>query len=216
MIQGAIASGVAGLLIGYLAGCYAVMVPDGGWKSLERYVGSLKQPTQIESLLGMLLGCASLAANFLSERPLSNVVVSDLFLLLLVFALLIDFRHHLVYPVIVLAGFLAAAVLNPLVDRLSWESSLIGAGTGAAIFLFLFLLGILLFRAQVLGFGDILLAGMIGAMVGLPKTPLTLCLGAIISAVMALLFLAFRRKTMQDYLPFGSGMCLAAVIMLVL
>ncbi len=57
---------------------------------------------------------------------------------------------------------------------------------------------------------------MIGAMVGFPLVVGTLFIGSVLGALAGGLLLIIRRRGRRDYIPFGSGMCLATMLMLVL
>lgn len=203
-----------GALLGWIAGHVAVVVPEGRWRSFS--LADLLVGRQMEHKLGALLLAAGSGAAFATRSSLTDWVVTVGFLLLLTSLLLIDLRHHLVFPVMTLVGFVAALVLNPLAGEETFLSSLVGGLAGAGGFFLLFLLGLLIFRVQALGFGDVLLALMIGAMTGFRLMPGTLMLGTLLSAGASVGLLLLGRKGRRDYIPFGSGMCLAAIIVLVL
>ena len=207
---------LAGAALGWLSGHMALVVPAGGWGVAAFTPARLRARREPEHLLGAVLGTVGLALAYVYRDSWPDLLVTSLFLLLLISILIIDLRHHLVYPAMPLLGFVTALPLNPIGGEASFPSALYGGVAGAAAFFLLFLLGLLLFRVQALGFGDVLLALMIGAMVGLPLTPAALLLGTVLGALGSLALLAFRRKGLGDYIPFGSGMCLAAMVVIVL
>lgn len=208
-------AGVAGAVLGWLAGHVALVVPAGVWNSWTEVAVRLRSERTVEHVLGAMLGAVALPVSLARSGSTVDLVVTVVFLLLLTVALIIDLRHHLVYPLMPLTGFAAALLLNPLAGEVTFASSLAGGLAGAGAFLAIFLLGLLIFRTQALGFGDVLLALMIGAMVGFGLTPRALFLGMLFGAAASLGLLAVRRKALRDYIPFGSGMCLAAMLVLI-
>ncbi len=110
--------------------------------------------------------------------------------------------------------FFAGVALNPLAGESGVWSSLLGGLLGTVVFLLLFLVGLLVFRVKALGFGDVLLAGMIGSMTGVGLTLSALFLGALVSGPGSAALLLLRRKRSRDFIPYGVGMCLAAMLVL--
>ena len=202
--------------LGWLAGHLAVLIPSNRWNSLPVALAALSTERRLEHYLGALLGALGFGLAYLVDASISDIAVKGILMLLLISMLIIDLRHHLVYPLMALAGFLAGLVLNPLVGELSWWNGLLAAFLAALAFLGLFVVGRLLFRVEALGFGDVLLAGMIGSMVGLELVASTLFLGILISGLASAALLVMRLKGRQDFVPFGSGMCLAAILVLVI
>ncbi len=168
----------------------------------------------MEHLLGALLGAAAIRLTYRLNASVADVVVTSIFAILLIAILLIDLRHHLVYPLMPLAGVLLGVVLNPLGGDIGVTSSLLAALLATLAFLGLFLLGKLLFGVEALGSGDVFLAAMIGAMVGMEFVWTALFLGSIFGAVASLALLVARSHGRRDYIPFGTGMCLAAILVL--
>lgn len=213
---GALALGVLGAVVGWLAGVLAVLVPEGTWADPAAFYLEATRERRMEQTVGALLGGASFAAAWVLRESRADALVTVLLLPLLISILLIDLRHHLVYPVMTLVAFALGLALNPLGGESTFLGSLVGGGLAAFGFLLFFLLGILLFRVHALGFGDVLLAGMIGSVVGVAWMPRALFLGTSIATLAAVCLLVFRRKGLRDYIPFGSGMCLGAIIVLLL
>ena len=201
--------------LGSLAGHLAMLVPSGRLASFSLDPRTLRSERGVEHTLGAILGAVGLALAYDRRTSIPDFLVTGVFVLLLISILIIDLRHHLVYPLMPLAGVVLGVLLNPVSGEVMFLSSFVGALLAAGAFLALFLLGLVLFRVQALGFGDVLLAGMVGSMVGFGLTPAALALGSILGAVAAVLLLLVRKKGMGDYIPFGSGMCLAAILVLI-
>jgi leader peptidase (prepilin peptidase)/N-methyltransferase len=139
-----------------------------------------------------------------------------LFSLALIVTLFLDWlRHEIYYLVLLPATALALlAPLLPIDPRLGFLSSLLGLVAGLVFFGVLFALGHLLFRIEALALGDVWLAGMIGAMAGFYGSLLALTGGIVLAAAGAGLLLLTRRLGPKDYMPYGTFLCLAALLYL--
>jgi leader peptidase (prepilin peptidase)/N-methyltransferase len=85
------------------------------------------------------------------------------------------------------------------------------------LFLVLYWLGRFLYRGQEpMGSGDITIATMIGAMVGLQRVLPALFLGGLLVAVVSLFLLGLRRAGGRTFLPYGAGLCAGALLVLLL
>ncbi|MGH2503311.1 MAG: prepilin peptidase, partial [Ktedonobacterales bacterium] len=82
------------------------------------------------------------------------------------------------------------------------------------IFLLFYGLGWLLYRQEALGFGDVKLALLVGALVGWPGLVTALFATAIIAAILSLLLLASGSVERRAFIPFGVFMALGAAITL--
>ncbi|MDW7982614.1 MAG: prepilin peptidase [Thermomicrobium sp.] len=164
-----------------------------------------------------LLAATTVAAAWLRFLPTPldafRVCLFGLFLWLIA---RIDWAHHLIYVVTVVPSLFLAAVLALLESPRALLSSLAGGIGGATLFLSFYGLGWLLYRRPALGSGDILLAALIGAMLGIERLLPTLLLGMGAAAIAAIWLLARRRVTRFHYLPYGSFLAAGAVTGLLL
>lgn len=145
----------------------------------------------------------------------SRALATAAFIVVLLLILRIDWTHHAIYPTTIYAGLLLAigfaAILPGRPDALLWT---IGAAMGAALaFLLLYALALAIYRRRALGFGDVLLAALIGAMAG-PATARALLLGMLLAAVGGLLLVVLRVRTMRDYIPYGAYLCAGTIVAL--
>lgn len=139
--------------------------------------------------------------------------VAASFAAILILLAVIDLEQRRVPNVVVLPATLFAL-------GIAWQNGeLLGAAGGAAlafiIFLSFYALGRRLYGPGALGMGDVKLAGLIGAMVGLDWLPQALALGIVLAGVAAAALLLSGRAGRGDLLPYGSFMTLAAVIVLI-
>ena len=108
---------------------------------------------------------------------------------------------------------LVLAHAQPLEDALA----LLGAAVGFVIFYGLYWLAQLLYGAErvPLGYGDVKLAMLMGAMLGFHRIFFALMLGILLGGVFSLLLLLTRRVNRDTALPYGQYLALAAIVMLI-
>lgn len=132
----------------------------------------------------------------------------------------IDFRFKEIYTVVTNGGMLLAVVLSACLPALQAEShvpqwfeaawltgavsSLVGLAVGGGIVWLTAILGKLVFRREAMGFGDVLLMGMIGATLGWEAAVLTFFLAPFFGLVYGLWQLARHREHEVPYGPFLS------------
>lgn len=212
----------AGRSLWRLPGCAVCGI---GWRGLA-----------LIPLVGPLLArrCPDCAAPIAGMCPLTEAMTGILFALalwragspaefaalaaftvVLLLILRIDWQNHLIFQNTIIVGILLAlgyaAIFAPQPRALLW--SLLAAVGAALLFLCLYFLALLLYRRRALGFGDVLLAALIGAMAG-QNAFLALFIGMILGAVGGLLLVALRVRTMRDYIPYGAYLCAGTIIAL--
>ncbi len=189
-------------------------------------------------LLGPLLArrCPNCAQPITFFRPLTEVATGLLFALalwragltvefaalvtftiVLLVILRIDWQNHLIFQNTIIAGILIAlgyaAIASPEPRALLWATV---ASVGAALlFLFLYVLALVIYKRRALGFGDVLLAALIGAMAG-QNAFLAIFIGMLLGAAGGLLLVALRVRTMRDYIPYGAYLCAGTIIALLI
>lgn len=164
-----------------------------------------------EAATGALFALATIRRG-VGVAALVDAAAAALFIALLLVIARIDWRHQLIFDRTIgwglLAAFGHAAILSPRPCALIWAA---GAAVGAAgLFLGLYLLALVIYRRRALGLGDVLLAGLVGAMTG-PDAPLALFVGMVLAATSGLALVALRRRRRQDYLSYGSYLCAGAI-----
>ena len=232
---------VAGLVAGSWIDHAAAAIPaDRPWRGLPA-CPRCAQPWRGLALLPVLgplrtRQCAGCGAPISPLRPLTEAVTGVLFVLaywrdgatpafvatavftaILLVILRIDWRHHLIFQHTILIGLLLAlgyaAIFAREPNALLWSGA--AAAGAAGLFLLLYFLALVLYRRRALGFGDVLLAALIGAMAG-PNAGLALFLGMLLGAVGGLTLVALRVRTMRDYIPYGAYLCAGTIITLLL
>jgi leader peptidase (prepilin peptidase)/N-methyltransferase len=183
----------------------------------------------VEALTGLLFALTFVHDGLTLALPFDLVFVAAL--LALVF---IDAEHMILPDVITLPGLALALICRALVPNLygldfmtggllagwpPWAVSLFGALFGAAIGGgSLWLIGWLWERlrgVEAMGLGDVKMMFMVGALLGWPRTVLTIFLAVIAGSVAGIGVMAYRReRNMQMLLPFGIFLGLGALVSL--
>lgn len=162
------------------------------------------------------LGTALLyaALPFLLHTP-ADLLFGALYVALLILVIVTDLEHRLILHAVTLPGILLGLLGSLLVSYNSLSLALLGAATGFVFFFALYWLGSRLLGAGALGFGDVTLATMIGAMTGFPLVILALVLGILLGGLITALLLLTRRLTMRSYLAYGPFLAVAGIVAVV-
>ena len=156
----------------------------------------------IELCTGILFSVAYLNLGFSKE-----LIVALLFISLLVIITVSDLAYMLI-PDKILVFFGALLILARIVSPLNpWWDSIIGAFLGFGILLLIAILS-----KGGMGGGDIKLFFVIGLVLGMIPTLLTLFLAAGIGVIVGLVQLKLMNKGRKTPVPFGPSISIAAVI----
>jgi leader peptidase (prepilin peptidase)/N-methyltransferase len=160
-----------------------------------------------------IIGAVAFAGlTLLDQQPLLFVLhaalVADLLLILR-----IDWQHHLIHDYTIIGGLLLAFAAAASQSTGAMIGA-VAAGAGAAFVFFLFyLLARVIYRQSALGFGDVLLAGLIGVAVGPAAVFGTLFLGMVLGSAGGLLISLYRRR-LRTYFAYGAYLAVAAIVVL--
>ena len=139
---------------------------------------------------------------------------------MLVVLIYIDAEIQILPDVITLPGTLlgigmAAAGLTTLAPELflaeTWRQSLIGALTGAGILALLIIVYWLIRRVEGMGWGDVKMLAMIGAMLGFAGIPAVLLVSSIAGSLIGIPMALRHARGMQVALPFGVFLGIATL-----
>ena len=167
--------------------------------------------------LATQFGAAALTALALLFHGLTWSAIETIVLTSILLTILrIDWQHHLIYTITIWPGIALALLFSLFHSPGQLLSASIAAAAAAGVFLFLFFLAIALYKRRALGFGDVLLAGLIGSMVGLELVVAAILLGMILASVGGLFLILIRVKSRTDYIPYGAYLSLGAIITVLL
>ncbi|HOC01926.1 MAG TPA: prepilin peptidase [Candidatus Ratteibacteria bacterium] len=136
----------------------------------------------------------------------------------------IDFETFLVPDIIVIPlipiGIIGAFLCENFFFFPSGQSSAInrlmysisGAFTGALIVAALAIIGKIIWKKEAMGGGDLKLLAAIGAFLGWKGVFISIFFGSIIGTIISLLLIYSKKKTWDDYIPFGPYLVIGAII----
>ncbi|HUS14073.1 MAG TPA: A24 family peptidase [Chloroflexia bacterium] len=163
-----------------------------------------------EASMALLAVLAYLSAD--GWNPRFALYLVDLAVLLAI--LVMDWRRHEIYTVVLLAGAVAGLVGGALLPEITLAGAgwgaLIGGGLMLVIYGFGRLLGRLLYGREGLAWGDVELAAMLGLMAGFPGVVTPLFWGPVVGVVL------FLRRGLGTYFPFAPGLCIVTMAFLLL
>jgi leader peptidase (prepilin peptidase) / N-methyltransferase len=157
------------------------------------------------------------------DHDLFIYIINLFYIFLLATIGLIDWRFRLIFPIMIWTGSLFAIIValvsNMPKDNLllpdNLNSVLLGIAIDGGIFLLIYWVAKGIYRKRALGFGDVLLAILIGALLGYPRAISALFLGAVLGGVVAIAFFLFGGKRWRDFIPYGTTMCIGVILILI-
>lgn len=190
----------AALLVNRAADCWLTPAPSA--------CGLTRHPARAWLVLVGLPALFALLAG--RDAPAGDVAAAALFAAVLVLLAVVDLEQRRLPDVVILPAVALAVALSG--DRLG---AVVAAATAFLVFLGLRMLGRRLHGPAALGMGDVKLAGLIGAVVGLPAAPYALLLGVLLAGGAAGALLLSGRAGRGATLPYGHFLALAGIAMLV-
>ncbi len=157
------------------------------------------------------------AALFLLEGFGAPFALHAFYVVMLMLVLVIDWKHRDIYFSTIALGSGAALLGSAVLPQANVVNALIGAGVAAGFFLLAYILAKALFPKieEPLGAGDVLLALMMGLMLGFPNIVGALLVGPLLAGAAAAGLLASRRSKPGDFMPYGVALCAATILFLV-
>lgn len=151
-----------------------------------------------------------------------NFFIYTLFAFALLIVGFIDIDTFLISDIIVLPMVALGLLFSLLFPQMHYglsrgESvlySLSGIVSGAGLLVFLSVFGKMLFKKEAMGGGDVKLMAMIGAFLGWKSIFLAIFFASLFGTVISLSLIACKKKTIEDYVPFGPYLGLGALISL--
>jgi leader peptidase (prepilin peptidase)/N-methyltransferase len=139
--------------------------------------------------------------------------VFELFVLWIIF--LVDLRAHLILNVVTYPAAVIILALSVVLPTLHWKYYVAGAVAGFLIYAILYGLGWLIMRQEALGFGDVVLATLIGLMVGFSYIGQTLLVTAVVGGLVSVGLLLLSKRERTSFIPYGVFMAVSAAAFLI-
>lgn len=148
---------------------------------------------------------------YLNYGMIHMSLVSDLlYISILIFILVFDFKYMIIPDWIIWPSFIVALIFNYILG-FYWMGLLLGVLLGGGFFYLQHLVS----SGKWIGWGDVKFGLLLGVMLGLGDMILTLLVAYIIGGLIAIILLLSRRKKIGDLLPMGTFLSAAAIIVII-
>ncbi|MDP4180214.1 MAG: prepilin peptidase [Bacillota bacterium] len=130
---------------------------------------------------------------------------------ILIVVFFIDLKHQIIPDGLVilgLAGGIALTVYNlfrPVAifhDR-AWWNPIVGMLAGSGFLFLVAIIGLLIYKEEAMGFGDVKLLAAIGGYLGWKMTLTALLTSIILSALVSVILMALKIRDRKDHIPLG-------------
>jgi leader peptidase (prepilin peptidase)/N-methyltransferase len=148
---------------------------------------------------------------YLNYGAIHLELISDLlYISLAIFFLVFDFKYLIIPDVVIWPSLIIVLILNYLVG-FYWLGLALGMLLGCGFFYLQHLVS----GGKWIGWGDVKLGLLLGAMLGLGDMILTLLVAYIVGGLIAIFLLVAGRKKIGDLLPMGTFLSGAAIIVII-
>lgn len=137
------------------------------------------------------------------------------YIFILTVILLVDIRQRRILNALVLPGTLVALLAGLANGHEAFLLSLSGAAVGFLFFYALYWIGSKIYDDHALGFGDVKLAMMLGAIIGLQQILVVLCAGMLLAGFTGFVLLLARKRNKGSSLPYGAFLAFTGIIALI-
>ncbi len=147
---------------------------------------------------------------------LNPAIATSIYVVVLLLIIVVDLGWRRILNIIALPAAVLALFFSLTQGMPTFYLTILGALLGFLFFYLLYWLGERVYGPGALGFGDVKLAMLLGAMLGLQHILFTLALGLMLAGVTAvILLITNRRYHLRSSLPYGAFLAAAGIIMLV-
>jgi leader peptidase (prepilin peptidase)/N-methyltransferase len=123
-----------------------------------------------------------------------------------------DLETLLIPDRITLPGIVVGLVLRLYPSPWDVLDGVVGGAVAGGLFFGILWVSPFVFGREGMGFGDVKLAAMMGAFLGLPMVLVAIFLGVLAGGLTAIALLALGLRRLGEYLPFGSFLALGGVL----
>jgi leader peptidase (prepilin peptidase)/N-methyltransferase len=121
-----------------------------------------------------------------------------------------DIRERAVYPAIVYPGVVFAAAIGLLLGT-PVTDAVLGAAVSVGVFAATYVVARVRYGTGAFGVGDVSVAALMGAVVGLSRLPLALALVGLAGGIIAIVAIV-RTRSHRAAVPYAPALCAAALI----
>ena len=117
----------------------------------------------------------------------------------LVIIFIYDFKHYLIPDKILFPAILIASAYRIIENYVAIPNYLLAVLAASGFFLVIFLIS----AGRWMGFGDVKLAILMGLLLGFPNVLTALFIAFFLGAIMGVIAMIFKKKTLKSEMPFG-------------
>ncbi|NHZ71806.1 MAG: hypothetical protein GWP17_01820 [Aquificales bacterium] len=143
------------------------------------------------------------------------LAIYTFYMAILILVIVIDLENRLILDKVTYPGTILALLFTFVLPNINLRSALAGAVIGFLIFLGIYWLAKHTFGSGAIGWGDVMLAMMMGAMLGVPSIITAIVIGILLGGVTSAFLLATRLVKPKTHLPYGQYLAVATMIMIV-
>lgn len=159
----------------------------------------------VEAVMG---GLFVLAAYLFKD--LNFLIFNLIWILLGMIIILIDWDYQMIEDEPIILGAVAALVFQFV--RGDYLGAILGGVIGFGFFYLVRYIGFLVYKKEVLGFGDVKLGITLGIIGSFPGVFKLIFMAYLLGAAISLLLILSRLKTLKDYIPFGPFLVVASFL----
>jgi leader peptidase (prepilin peptidase)/N-methyltransferase len=121
----------------------------------------------------------------------------------------VDYFHRIipaVFPILMLVFGMLFSIFNVSLGEnifFRFFHSLLGAFVGSGSLFLINFLGDLIYKKEVIGFGDVKLMAGVGAFIGCQKVLFAIFIAAVLAGIVGFILIVIGKMTRRDYIPFG-------------
>lgn len=130
--------------------------------------------------------------------------------LVVVFA--VDIKTMIIPDRITIPGVIVGIIFSLVLRHIPVKDSLFGILGGAGFFIVVAVLGRLIYKKDVMGFGDVKLAGMLGSFLGWRSLIVTIFLSLLLGSIFGILFCLITKRSLKTIIPFGPFLSVSAML----
>ena len=197
-------------------------IPVVSWFVLGGRCGNCRAPISWRYPFVEALSGAAVLGLWRGLGPSAAFPIAAAFVLALLVLFFTDLDHHLLPDAITLTGFaggMALAWFNPFLGEPGLSrvwSALAGAALGSGLLWGVGAIYGKLRGVEAMGMGDVKMMAMVGAFVGPWGVLFTIFVASLFGAVVGVLMIPLRGRSLQDTLPFGCFLAPAALAAMII
>ena len=215
-----VVAAIAGLFIGEVVGWANKRLPEYKPVFSKEFVTEMKlnfKPSYILMFLTSAIYVTLVYRFGIKETLIANLDLVKFLILtpMLLSAFVIDYRLQIIPNRLNLTIFevgIIFAFLYGLSDVAITAKMLIGMLIGGGIFLFITLIGGMIYGKEAMVFGDVKLMGALGLFFGQYGIIAVTLVSFLIGAILSIILLVTKIKKSDEYIPFGPFIVIAAFI----